>query len=207
MNTSGQINEVSAALAKAQGAMQNPTKDVINPHFKSHYTDIAGGLNAIRESMSANGLAIVQATQMDGDFMMLITRICHSSGQWIESIYPVCKFPLTSQQAGSALTYARRYSLFALVGIAGEDDDGNDASEEPTPAPYRKPAQKPADDIPFADVQYISHAQMTDLSRMIAETKTEIDKFMAYFRIKELGHLQRGDYLKAVEMLNKKAAP
>jgi hypothetical protein len=156
MHTSEQIDQIATALAKAQGEMQNPAKDSKNPHFKSKYADLSAGLNAVRPILSKNGIAVVQMTRMDGEVMMLDTRLAHSSGQWIESAYPVCRFPAKQQEAGSALTYSRRYSLFAMVGIAGEDDDGNEASETDTPAPPRRespraaprPASTPFDEGP-----------------------------------------------------------
>jgi hypothetical protein len=144
MRTSEQIDQIATALAKAQGAIQNPAKDSENPHFKSKYADLSGGLNVVRPILSQNGIAVVQMTRMDGDLMMLDTRLAHSSGQWIESDYPVCRFPAKQQEVGSALTYARRYSLFAAAGIAGEDDDGNEASKSETPAPPRREAPRPA---------------------------------------------------------------
>jgi hypothetical protein len=137
MHTSENIDQIATALAKAQGEIQNPAKDSENPHFRSRYADLSAGLNAVRPILSRNGIAVVQMTRMEGDVMMLDTRLAHSSGQWIESSYPVCRFPAKQQEAGSALTYSRRYSLFAMVGIAGEDDDGNEASKADTPAPAR----------------------------------------------------------------------
>lgn len=151
MRTSEQINEIAAALAKAQAAIKNPAKESENPHFKSRYADLATGLEAVRGPLATNAIALMQAEYMEGDILMLETRLAHSSGQWIASHYPVCKFPVRHQEAGSALTYARRYSLFALVGIAGDDDDGNEASKTETPAP-RKPA-KPA--VPTAAQTYV----------------------------------------------------
>ena len=127
---SDRIDAISAALAKAQGAISNPGKTALNPHFKSQYADLSSGLNAIRAALSANAIAVVQTTSMHDDTLMLHTALCHSSGQWISSEWPVVKLPAPPQVIGSALTYARRYTLFALVGIAGEgdDDDGNAAS-------------------------------------------------------------------------------
>ena len=149
MNTSEAIDQIVTALAKAQGEIKNPAKDSKNPHFNSAYADLAGGLNAVRAALSSNGIAVLQATSMDGEIMMLETKLAHTSGQWVSSHYPVCRFPVKHQEAGSALTYSRRYSLFALVGIAGDDDDGNEASKSETPAPARKavaaPASEPVD--------------------------------------------------------------
>jgi hypothetical protein len=133
------IEAIAAALAKAQGEIKNPSKDSENPHFKSKYSDLASGVNAIKVALSANAIAVVQSTYMDGEILMLKTMLVHA-GQWFASDYPVLRFPCKHQEAGSALTYARRYSLFALVGIAGDDDDGNEASKSETPAPKRKEA-------------------------------------------------------------------
>lgn len=131
MKTSEQISELAAALAVAQGMMENAVMNRVNPHFKSKYADLAAVFDAARKPLSANGLAIVQ-TIGDG---VLHTRLLHTSGQWIASEHPL---PMSGrpQEIGSALTYARRYSLSALIGIAAdEDDDANAASrksEQPT---------------------------------------------------------------------------
>ena len=124
MKTSEQISELAAALAVAQGMMENAIMNRTNPHFKTKYADLAAVLNAARKPLSANGLAIVQ-TIGDG---ILHTRLLHTSGQWIASEHPL---PMSGkpQEIGSALTYARRYSLSALIGIAAdEDDDANVAT-------------------------------------------------------------------------------
>jgi len=124
MKTSEQISELAAALAKAQGMMENAVMNRVNPHFKSKYADLAAIFDAARKPLSANGLAIVQ-TIGDG---VLHTRLLHTSGQWIASEHPL---PMSGrpQEIGSALTYARRYSLSALIGIAAdEDDDANAAN-------------------------------------------------------------------------------
>lgn len=129
MQTSEQINEIAAALAKAQGKMENPDKESLNPHFNRHYASLASGINAVRDALAENGLSIIQTTCMNGDLLELKTRLCHASGQWIEGVYPICKFPTAPQQMGAAMTYARRYSMFAIVGIAPEDDDGESAAK------------------------------------------------------------------------------
>jgi len=124
MKTSEQISELAAALAAAQGMMENAIMNRTNPHFKTKYADLAAVLNAARKPLSANGLAIVQ-TIGEG---VLHTRLLHTSGQWIASEHPL---PMSGrpQEIGAALTYARRYSLSALIGIAAdEDDDGNTAN-------------------------------------------------------------------------------
>lgn len=141
MKTSDQINEFAKAMAIAQGQIKNPAKSKVNPHFKSSYADLADGIDAIREAFAANSLCVAQSTSMDSDLLFLETRIVHSSGQWISGTYPVCKFPNTPQAIGSAMTYARRFSLFALANIAGDDDDGTEANKTEIPAPIKKQEQ------------------------------------------------------------------
>jgi hypothetical protein len=120
------------ALVAAQGGIKNITKEKKNTHFKNNYADIADGLDVIRPALSANGLAVTQSTDFDQDrgLFTLHTRIYHISGEWIGSTYPL---PTNgkAQDMGSAITYARRYALFALVGVAAtdEDNDGNDAAQ------------------------------------------------------------------------------
>ena len=132
MLTSDNINELAAALAKAQGEIQNPAKNRVNPHFKSKYADIADGLDVIRPTLSKFGIAFVQATELVDDGMVILrTRMIHSSGQWLESTYPVGRF-VKHQELGASLTYAKRQALFSIVGVAGDDDDdGNSATATP----------------------------------------------------------------------------
>ncbi len=143
MKTTEQIGALAAALAKAQGELKNIEKGKINTHFKTKYADIADGLDVVRPVLSKHGIAIIQATDMNPDtgIFWLTTRLVHTSGEWVESIYPL---PVgKAQEQGSAITYARRYSLFSMVGVAGtnEDDDGH-AANTALAAPVKAP-QKP----------------------------------------------------------------
>ena len=130
MTKSESIKELAAALAKAQGAMKGALKDSANPFFKSKYADLASVVEAIRASFSANGLSYIQTVEpSDKDEVRVETTLLHASGEWISCgilSLPVSK--IDAQGYGSALTYARRYSLSAAVGVAPEDDDGNAAS-------------------------------------------------------------------------------
>ncbi len=139
MNKSESIAALAAALAKAQGAMKGAVKDSANPFFKSKYADLASVVEAIRAAFSANGLSYIQTVEPHPDEVRVETTILHSSGEWISCGYlslPVSK--ADAQGYGSALTYARRYSLSAAVGVAPEDDDGNAASAAKPTADYTK---------------------------------------------------------------------
>jgi hypothetical protein len=130
MNKSESIAALAAALARAQGSMKGAVKDSANPFFKSKYADLASVVESIRSSFSANGLSYIQTVQpSDRDEVRVETMILHASGEWISCgvlALPVSK--VDAQGYGSALTYARRYSLSAAVGVAPEDDDGNAAT-------------------------------------------------------------------------------
>jgi len=130
MNKSESVAGLAAALAKAQGQMKGAIKDSANPFFKSKYADLASVVEAIRAAFSANGLSYIQTVEpSEKDEVRVETTLLHSSGEWISCgvlSLPVSK--VDAQGYGSALTYARRYSLSAAVGVAPEDDDGNAAS-------------------------------------------------------------------------------
>jgi hypothetical protein len=123
------IGALAAALAKAQGELRHAQKDRENQHFKSRYADLASVIDAVREPLSKNGLSYTQLPSSSPDGVVLTTILLHTSGEWVTSHLTV---PLTKRDAqgvGSALTYARRYALASMVGIAQEDDDGNAASK------------------------------------------------------------------------------
>jgi hypothetical protein len=135
---SEQINELMGALAKAQGTMQNASKDKSNPFFKSKYADLASVWEACRESLSSNGLAVTQTISKNETGMLLITLLGHSSGQWIKSEMTITLAKNDLQSVGSALTYARRYSLSSIVGISPDDDDDGERAQQS----YRKQEAK-----------------------------------------------------------------
>src|SRR3954464_14184876 len=126
---------LASALAKAQAALVNPEKSLIatirpmrpgEAERSFRYAPLASGLDIVRKTLGQHEIATVQTTAIDSATGMvnLTTMLAHSSGEWIASDWPVCAASETAnpQRMGAALTYARRYALFTLVGIAGEDD-------------------------------------------------------------------------------------
>jgi hypothetical protein len=128
MITSESIGKLAEALAKAQGAIEGAKKDSANPFFKSKYADLASVWDACRKALSENSLSVVQTTDESPDAVIVDTRLCHSSGEWIQGRLVMKPVKADPQGIGSCLTYARRYALSAMVGIAPEDDDGNAAT-------------------------------------------------------------------------------
>lgn len=130
---SEQINELAAALAIAQGKITGALKDSANPFFKSKYADLASVWDACREHLSANGLAVIQTTEnVSPEVITVVTTLAHKSGQWISGVLTMTPKDASPQAAGSCLTYARRYALAAIVGVAQVDDDANAATHGKT---------------------------------------------------------------------------
>lgn len=125
MSKSESIAALAGALAKAQGKIMGAKKDSLNPHFKTKYANLASVWEACRAPLSENGLSVVQTVGDLGTGLSITTTLLHSSGEWIEgySVFPVSG---DIQKYGSVITYARRFTLAALVGVApDDDDDGN----------------------------------------------------------------------------------
>src|SRR5215467_9938091 len=142
------IGTIAAALAKAQAELTNPEKSLIatirSPFPREgartfRYAPLSSGLDIVRKGLGRYEIATIQTTAIDKDagLLRLTTMLAHSSGEWISSEWPVCPIAdmASAQRMGAALTYARRYALFTLVGIAGEDDlDAPDLDAGPRPS-------------------------------------------------------------------------
>src|SRR5262249_50038901 len=135
------VAALASALAKAQAELINPEKSLTatirsgrpgEGERSFRYAPLSSGLDIVRKTLGQHEIAILQTTGM----VNLTTTLAHASGEWIASDWPVCPIAETAnpQRMGAALTYARRYALFTLVGIAGEDDlDAPDLCDEPLP--------------------------------------------------------------------------
>jgi hypothetical protein len=207
-HSSETIGIIAAALAKAQAEITNPEKSLtatIRPASPMEaertfrYAPLSSGLDIVRKSLGKHQIATVQTTAIDREsgLVRLTTILAHASGEWISSDWPVCPISETAapQRMGAALTYARRYALFTLVGIAGEDDldapdlpalnlnGGNDAAAndqvkinellappaEAGNGPHRKPLSRPVKPVLAADAS----AALRD--QLLAEIATMTD--------------------------------
>src|SRR3954470_20631116 len=152
------IGAIAAALARAQAELTNPEKtltaQIRSPFLRDddrtfRYASLAAGLDIVRKTLSQQEIATIQAPRVEAatGHIHLPPLLAPSSGEWISSDWPVCvaKDVEAPQRMGAALTYARRYALFALVGIAGEDDlDAPDAvAGAPAAQPHRPPGMRP----------------------------------------------------------------
>jgi hypothetical protein len=144
----GTMKNIASALVKAQRGFAPALKTSTNPHFRSKYVDLAGCVEAVVDSLNAAGIALIQRTSEDATGVTVETVFVHESGEMLEC--GKLHVPASKQDPqgyGSALTYARRYSLMAACGIAPEDDDGNAASRK------REVVEKSEPNIKFIEDQ------------------------------------------------------
>jgi hypothetical protein len=146
IKTSSEIKELISALAKVQGELRPAVFNKVNPHYKTRYADFTSCMDACRDPLSKNGLAIIQTPQTINGHPVLVTMLAHESGQWLTGEFPLIAARQDSQGLGSAMTYAKRYSLCGILGIvADDDDDGNSAIGKPAPVEDDKITVEQAD--------------------------------------------------------------
>lgn len=150
------MKEITVALLAAQKEIKVAIKDAQNPHFRSSYADLPAVFDACKESLNKHGIAISQCTDIriygDRTTIVLVTKLMHESGQCLESVYPLIPVKEDPQGYGSAMTYARRYCLAAIVGVVADVDDDAEAACGRGPQPSR-PLAAPATQVEKAPVK------------------------------------------------------
>jgi len=147
---------IAKAFVAAKREFAPALKTSSNPHFRSKYADLAGCLEAVNEALLNQGIAVFQETSECDNGVIVETVFLHESGETLRGGRLHVPAPKQDPQGyGSALTYARRYSIMAACGIAAEDDDGNAASRPRPPIPVRNPLDSVADEAPPTDAPYL----------------------------------------------------
>jgi len=194
------IGKLAEALAKAQGSMSAAARSGKGNY--GHYATLDSVWDAARKPLADNGLAVTQATDINesGD-MVMITTLMHTSGEWVGGIYPIRPSQNTPQGMGSAITYARRYSLSAMLGLAADDDDdGAAASGQQAPARQANGNGKPAP-VQVATGNGAQTAQSNAAATdgpSDKQQKALHAKGMDYYGSKENWTLKRAELVKAV---------
>ena len=207
---SQEIGELAAALAAAQATFTFASKDstaAMGSAGKRKYADLQSVLEAVREGLTANGLAVIQAPMPADNGIKLRTTLAHKSGQWMASELCLPQDKMGGVQGmGSALTYARRYALAAMVGIAQDDDDGETAMQESRKAEKQRvqqTRQQAAESNPDAPSAEMFRALMATLTeRGCKEREEYLAELSAFFRrevksSKELTRAEISEYLNA----------
>lgn len=195
MQTSADIGEISAALAKAQAELENVEKGGTNPHFRSKYATLPDVLAEVRPKLAKHGIAVIQMpVNGDGSTIGVATRFTHSSGQWIESEFYVAPTKFDAQGAGSVVTYLRRYALMAMAGVSGDDDDGN--------AAVRAPVALAESAGPTTLL--INSEQRKALMAIADEVGADKERFLNWLGVDSFASIPASQYQKAVAALNSK---
>lgn len=153
------MKQIAAALVKAQKGFSPALKTATNPHFKSKYADLAACVEAVVDSLNSNGIYLLQQSHECNDGVTVETTFIHESGETLSA--GKLHVPATKQDAqgyGSALTYARRYSLMAACGMAPEDDDGNAAAKKPVAKGVIKPTSGAGEGLTQAQHDKVNEA-------------------------------------------------
>ena len=192
MDWDTEMKSIATSLAAAQINMGKALKQSNNPHFRSKYADLGSVMDACLPALNEHGIAVIQPTSEDEQGRFVETILIHGeSGEQLSCRVPLIVSKNDMQGYGSAVTYARRYGLMAMAGIAPEDDDGNAAAKA---APKQEPP-KP-----------ISAEQFQEINDLIFDTETDEVKFCAYWKVDELNQMNAKQAADAIAMLKKKKA-
>ena len=185
------MKTIAAALARAQMNMGKALKQSANPAFRSKYADLGNVMDACLPALNEAGIALIQPTGEDDHGRFVETILIHGeSGESLSCRVPLIVAKNDMQGYGSAVTYARRYGLMAMAGIAPEDDDGNAAAKA---APKEEPKKA------------MTVEQFDELKALIEATGTDEDKLCAYMKVSTLHDLDAAGAAHVTALLRKKA--
>ena len=197
------ITALACALSAFQAQCEAATKNAANPHLKNKYADLASIWDAIREPLGVNGLSVVQLPMPGvGGVINLRTQLLHKSGEWIASELAMPCAKQDPQGYGSALTYARRYALAAMLGVTQEDDDADRAVRGPAaqPAQQQRPPQaqpKPSAPVMPDNAQTLTEPQMRKIGAEVTRTGLSKEQFLDWMAFNTDGKTSRKDLTKA----------
>lgn len=187
MNKSESIGELTKALAKAQGIMLGAVKDASNPHFKSKYATLENVIDAIRAPLTENGIAFMQAPTFSPETKCVnVTTTLYHGEQWISSSITVPVQQASAQGVGSAITYACRYSLQAIVGLPPVDDDGEASIDRSDPPKQQNTKSETNKENPAVDMDKLKNS-FAAMKEMIVKSKTleDLEKAMKRVQVSE----------------------
>lgn len=210
MNRSESIAKLAQALCLFQGEITNPKNIANNPFFKSKYSPLSEVINVTRPVLAKHGLSVLQSPSGDGEHITITTLLMHSSGEWIEADPLVLKADkVTAQGAGSAISYGRRYSLSAVLGISSEEDD--DGSHETRLKEPQRTAQsnpipqaKTLAPLPKAkEIQPVNFANFWITCKGLGYSQDEVHAFAKTESIKEWTREMLGKLINDLKAKNK----
>lgn len=190
---SEQLNELYTALCKAQAEMEAAGKDSTNPFHKSKYADLTSIVKSSRQALTKHGLSVIQRMLVDERGQYLASRLCHTSGQWIESRMALIPPKNDIQTVGSYITYIRRYTYSALVGVITEDDDDGEK------AMLYERAKEMKEESPK-----ISREQLDVLNKEIGSMKDVLEAILKAYSISKLSDLKENAFNSVLKRVQEK---
>lgn len=209
LSYSPSIGSLIEALAKASLDFKPVLKNSKNPFYKSNYADLAEVIDATRNALGANGLAVLQPAiyKRESGVVEIQTILAHSSGQWMKSLLEMPMSKQDAQGIGSAITYGRRYAYSAMLNVASEeDDDGNAAVSKP----FKKEETEVQFDQRTEDQQNLKTFEITAIDEACKRTGKTEDEVVAYLGLlgeKRIEHLKRGQFKSFLQWANSKTEP
>ncbi len=190
---SAELGKLFEALSKAQGEMEVAKEDATNPFYKSPYAALPSVIRSSRPCLNKYGLCVIQRIMANGNgTSYLFTRLCHVSGQWMESRMHLLPLKPDMQWMGGAITYAKRYAYSAMIGVVTEeeDDDGNAACTPP-----KAKAKENAKPV------FITQAQAKTILEHITEAKDEslLNKVLEYYNVSKLSYLPQAVFSECID--------
>ena len=206
MNKSESIIELAKSLCKFQGEIQGVKRDAENPFFKKKYAELSSCWDAIREPLSKNGLSVIQTTEpSDNGKVVVETMLLHCSGEWVSGQISMTPVKTDPQGVGSAITYARRYALMAIVGLAPEDDDGNAASQGKSEGDKKEDKKEVKKETPITFEDLVDRIMQTkslpELNNVSKKYRPDFDKMSKeqQDQVKEAKAIQERDLKGAID--------
>lgn len=187
-------DKIMEALSKMQGCLDNAKKESDNPFYKSRYADLATCLQTAKKVMAENGLSLSQHCTFDGNFVQCVTVLGHTSGQMMASTLAVPVVKKDPQGIGSSITYARRYALSAVIGLAQADDDAEGAvvhDEEPNEPPTDKP------------YEYATDKQVKLIRTIIGKYKISVESIHSRYKVANLESMSKEQASECIRILKK----
>jgi hypothetical protein len=211
------IGKLADALAKAQAEIKAPTKGKTaripgrdgRAGYEYRYADLADVIDCYREPLTKQGLALAQTMRYQDGHLVLVTKLMHSSGEWIDSEYPIAAYAKPQEQ-GSAITYARRYNVTAILGIAAEDDDDGAAAQDGKPTakpaaakPEPAPA-KPANGLTREDIESVHAAAKRAGIKNPTELAPVLQNIVGVAKASEIPRGELGNVLDALQSMEER---
>lgn len=203
MNSSSELKNLFEALAKAQAEMPVAGLNANNPFFKSKYASLPDLVKASRPVLTKNGLAVIQGTKEEAMGRITIhTRLCHTSGEWIESIMSLNPNKPGIQELGKEMSYLKRYQYAMITGVIASDDPDDDDGESAMTHHRGHNNQRPT------HAERISKEQYDDISHAIeslpaSEQELIVEKLYEFYKIKSLADLPKDTYRQVIDRLRK----